>query len=209
MNSVIENTPTTSEIATIDAAAVAATAEKARELRKAARRMVEAARAADKKHERLYDPQTYITVDRIVWLMKVQDGCCYFYCGCDMTFGRGVNRLKDKDAVTLERIDSSLAHVADNCILSCMSCNRSKGHNMPFDVMRQWAVPIKQKVAKWCTSCKTVKSVTQFGRDRSTSEGLDCRCRTCNAAHCAQKYRKRKLAQIDESSPDETGSNTE
>ena len=207
MNSVVANTPTTSEIATIDAAVVAATAEKARELRKAAQAMLDGARKSDKKHERLYDPQTYITVGRIVSIMTAQYGRCYFYCGCEMLFGRGVNRQSNKDAVTLERIDSNQAHVADNCILACWSCNRSKGHNMPFDTMRLWAVPIKQKVAKWCNMCQNVKSVTQFRNDKSQSDGLRSRCKACEAIHCAQRRGKRKLAQIDESSTDE--SNTE
>ena len=209
MNSVVDNTPTMSEMATVDAAAAAATAERARELRKAAQRMVDHARGADKKHDRKYDIDSYITIDRIVWLMKVQDGCCYFYFGCDMTFGRDVNRLKDKDAVTLERIDSSIAHVTDNCILACRSCNRAKGHNMPFDTMRLWAVPIKQKIAKWCGSCQTVKAVTRFGRDKSRSDGLDWLCKACKVILNAQRYRKRKFSQIDESSTDETESDVE
>ena len=43
MTSVVANTPTTREIATIDATAVAATAERARDLRKAANEMVRGA----------------------------------------------------------------------------------------------------------------------------------------------------------------------
>ena len=121
MNSVVETTPTTSEIATEDVAVTAVIADKTRQLRKAANVMIGGARKADKKHDRLYDPMSYITADRIEWLMRAQDGCCYFYCGCDMVFGRGVNRSKNGDAVTLERIDSSQAHVADNCILACWS----------------------------------------------------------------------------------------
>ena len=197
-----------SEDATVDAAVNAATAERAHELRKAANDMVRDAKKADRKHNRLYDPRSYITADRIIWLMTVLAGCCYFYCGCDMVFGRNVNRSKNPDAVTLERIDSDLAHTADNCILACLSCNKAKGRNMHFDVMRQWAVPIKQKVAKWCSGCQTVKSLTQFGRDKSREDGLDRRCRACNTIHCVQmqRARKRRFAQIDEPSTGESES---
>ena len=173
----------------------AAIAQQARELRKAAQEMVKGAKRWDDKKGRVYDPNSYITADRIVSIMKAQDGCCYFYCGVDMVYGRGVNRVTNGDAVTLERVDSNLAHVADNCILACMSCNASKGHNMPFDVMRLWAVPIKRKEAKWCNRCKTVKPVAQFSRDKSRSDGLNHRCRACNNIHCARIHRKRKLAE--------------
>ena len=203
MNSVVDNTPVMSEIAT---EVTAATAEKARELRKAAQVMLDSARTADKKHDRLYDIESYITVDRIEWLMNAQDGCCYFYCGCEMLFGRDVNPKSNKDAVTLERIDSNQAHVADNCILACRSCNSSKRHNVPFDTMRLWAFPIKRGVAKWCNSCKTVKSVAQFGNNKARHDGLDSMCSVCRAIYNAQDRRKRKFSQIDESSPDEAGS---
>ena len=178
----------------------AAIAQQARELRKAAHAMVGNAKQADKEAKRLYEPGSYITADRIVSIMQAQDGCCYFYCGVDMVYGRGVNRVTNGDAVTLERVDSNLAHVADNCILACHSCNRAKGHNIPFDVMRLWAVPIKQKVAKWCNSCRAVKCVSQFGRDKSRSDGLNHRCRACNNIHCAlqRNARKRKLAAMEE-----------
>ena len=176
----------------------AAIAEKERELRKAAHEMVRHAKQADKDAKRLWEPNSYITADRIVSIMKAQDGCCYFYCGIDMVYGSGVNRHTNGDAVTLERVDSNLAHVADNCILACWSCNRAKGHNIPFDVMRLWAVPIKRKEAKWCNSCKTVKPVAQFSHDKSRIDGLDSRCRACNTIHCVlqRNARKRKLAEL-------------
>ena len=175
-----------------------AIAEKARELKKAANQMVMDAKKADKDRNRLYEPGSYITANRIVSIMKAQDGCCYFYCGVDMVYGSGVNRHTNGDAVTLERVDSNLAHVADNCILACSSCNRSKGDNIPFDVMRLWAVPIKQRAGKWCNSCQTIKCMAQFGRDRSASDGLNRRCRSCNTIHCArtEANKKRKLAEL-------------
>ena len=177
----------------------AAIAEKERELRKAAQEMVKGAKQADKEANRLWEPNSYITADRIVSIMKAQDGCCYFYCGVDMVYGSGVNRFTNRDAVTLERVDSNLAHVADNCILACWSCNRAKGHNIPFDVMRLWAVPIKQKAAKWCNDCRTVKCVAQFCRDKSRSDGLDRRCRACNTINSVlqRNARKRKLVAVE------------
>ena len=186
---------------TIEQASADATiAEKERELMKAAHAMVRDAMKADKDRNRLWEPNSYITADRIVSIMKAQDGCCYFYCGSDMVYGSGVNRATNGDAVTLERVGSNKAHVADNCILACWSCNKSKGHNIPFDVMRIWAVPIKQKVAKWCNSCRAVKCVSQFGRDKSRSDGLNHRCRACNTIHgvlMQRNARKRKLAEAD------------
>ena len=187
------------ERTTDHASADAAIAGKAREIRNAANDMVRLARLADVRKGRSFNEESYITADRIVSIMRAQDGCCYFYCGSDMLYGSGVNRLTNGDAVTLERVDSNQAHVADNCILACMSCNKSKGHNIPFDVMRIWAVPIKQRVAKWCNSCRTVKPVAHFGRDKSTSDGLNSRCMACNKTHCTLKRnaQKRKLAELE------------
>ena len=172
-----------------------AIAKKERDLMKAAQEMVRGAKRWDDKKGRVYDPNSYITADRIVSIMKAQDGCCYFYCGVDMVYGSGVNRIANGDAVTLERVDSNLAHVADNCILACWSCNKSKGHNIPFDVMRIWAVPIKRKEAKWCNSCRAVKCVSQFGRNKSRSDGISSRCRACHTIQSALMHRKRKLAE--------------
>ena len=79
----------------------AAIAEKERELRKAAYWMVSNAKYADKKMNRQYEPGSYITADRIVSIMKAQDGCCYFYCGIDMVYGSGMDLRTRGDAVTL------------------------------------------------------------------------------------------------------------
>ena len=97
---------------------------------------------------RRYDPKSYITADRITTTMGDLTEACFFYCGCRLLYGKDINRKTNKDAATLERLDSNVAHVADNCILACMSCNKSKGHNIPFDVMKLWAVPIKRGVVK-------------------------------------------------------------
>ena len=69
------------ERTTDQVSADAAIAEKARELRKAANRMVGNAKQADKEAKRLYEPGSYITADRIVAIMKAQDGCCYSTAG--------------------------------------------------------------------------------------------------------------------------------
>ena len=175
----------------------AAIAEKERELREAAYGMVACAKHADKKMNRRYEPGSYITVDHIVAIMKAQDGCCYFYCGVDMVYGSGVDRRTDGDAVTLERVDSNQAHVVDNCIMACSSCNASKGHNIPFDVMRMWAVQIKQKEAKWCNSCKTVKYAAQFSHNKSQRSGLSHRCKACDALVYANTRKRRKVGDDD------------
>lgn len=43
---------------------------------------------------------------------------------------------------------------------------------------------------KTCTSCKTVKLLSDFGTDRGTVDGLTCRCRACLNT-TAKAYRKR------------------
>lgn len=41
---------------------------------------------------------------------------------------------------------------------------------------------------KTCSVCKTVKHTTSFHKDKSASDGLQCRCKTCNTIVC-KKYR--------------------
>ena len=128
-------------------------AEKAHELHNAAVRMTCDARLADVRKGRPFNEESYITADRIVSIMKAQDGCCYFYCGCDMLYSGGVNRKTNDDAVTLERVDNNIAHTIDNCILACRACNTKRGHGASFDVMREFAYELKTKTYSYCAAC--------------------------------------------------------
>jgi len=43
-----------------------------------------------------------------------------------MKYGIGVNRKKNRKAITLERISSDLPHTNSNCVLICQGCNLMK-----------------------------------------------------------------------------------
>ena len=166
-------------------------AEKARELRNAAVRMTCDARLADVRKGRPFNEESYITADRIVSIMKAQDGCCYFYCGCDMLYGSGVNRKTNDDAVTLERVDNNIAHTMDNCILACRACNTKRGHGASFDVMREFAYELKTKTYSYCAACKQAKPVSFFYKDNCRISGVNSTCKVCFAA--AQRARRETL----------------
>ena len=154
-------------------------AEKARELRNAANDMVRLARIADVRKGRSFNEESYITANHIVSIMKAQDGCCYFYCGCDMLYGSGVNRKTNDDAVTLERVDNNIAHTMDNCILACRACNTKRGHGASFDVMREFAYELKTKTYSYCAACKQAKPVSFFHKDNCRISGYNSTCKVC------------------------------
>ena len=72
---------------------------------------------ADRKHNREWDPNEYITKEYIRELWDASELC--YYCGCQMQFENG----RAKDGATIERLDNTLAHIQKNVVLACRSCN--------------------------------------------------------------------------------------
>ncbi|SVA97387.1 uncharacterized protein METZ01_LOCUS150241 [marine metagenome] len=66
-----------------------------------------------------------ITTEYIKNQQKLQNNKC-LYCDCEMKYGIGVNRKKNRKAITLERISSDLPHTNSNCVLICQGCNLMK-----------------------------------------------------------------------------------
>lgn len=85
------------------------------------RGMANDAKAKDTKIRRFSITTDYITKPYIQFLMKFQEGKCY-YCKGIMEHGVGVNRVKNRKAVTLERINNSIQHFTFNCVLCCAKC---------------------------------------------------------------------------------------
>ena len=72
---------------------------------------------ADKKHKRDWTPGTYVTKGDLLALWQRSQNC--HYCKCVMQFEDG----QKKDGATIERLDNTLAHTKENCVIACRSCN--------------------------------------------------------------------------------------
>lgn len=53
------------------------------------------------------------------------------------------------------------------------------------------AVPIEIRT-RTCKKCKTVKSLTDFGKDEKAKDGHRPDCKVCHAAQAKERYRKKK-----------------
>ena len=83
--------------------------------------MSEDAKAKDARKRGFIITTDYINKDYIKYLMKFQEGKCY-HCKRIMEHGVGVNRVKNRKAVTLERINNATMHYTFNCVLCCAHC---------------------------------------------------------------------------------------
>jgi hypothetical protein len=80
---------------------------------------------ANRNEKKKFDNKTITTKKYIENQHKLQNNKC-FYCDCEMKYGIGVNRKKNSDGITLERISSKLPHTNSNCVLICQECNKMK-----------------------------------------------------------------------------------
>ena len=83
-------------------------------------------RTSDKKYDR-YDPVKFIDKCFLEGLVEDSDKKCV-YCKCDMQFLERKNNM-----CTIERIDNSIGHNKDNCVLACWGCNNERGNRHTFD----------------------------------------------------------------------------
>ena len=76
---------------------------------------------SDANKNRPWVESDYVTAEFLLKKYEEQEGAC-IWCGIEMQMR---NRQLD-DGLTIERIDNSLAHTKDNCVLACFSCNCKK-----------------------------------------------------------------------------------
>ena len=107
-------------------------------------RMVRNSRHADKRAGRAESSLEYITPGRILDMLTMQNGLCY-YCDVVMTYGLGVDRRQTREAVTIERIANDIGHVVENVVLACCNCNALRSSSRTFDEMVTYG-KIKQMI---------------------------------------------------------------
>ena len=71
----------------------------------------------DKERKRDCKLETYVTKEDLLALWERSQNC--HYCKCVMQFEDG----RKKDGATIERLDNTLAHTKENCVLACRDCN--------------------------------------------------------------------------------------
>jgi hypothetical protein len=138
--------------------------------------IVEASRIADLKKwnaEEIEDFGVYITKDRVSDLFIMQKGECFYECGAGK-MEIDCDRKKNPNAVTIERIDNAVPHVAENCVLVHNRCNK-----------------IRQDVATFNFMVKNAKVLRQHYNKRKSVDV----CKTClqplKKINCGSHYNKK------------------
>ena len=81
-------------------------------------RIVSHSKSSDRNSERGWEPDSYITVEFLTNLRKLQNNLCC-YCKYPLiTFNR-----KQHNGLTVERANNSLAHTQENSKICCHACN--------------------------------------------------------------------------------------
>ena len=84
-------------------------------------RIIRDSKTSDKKqHFRIGD--TYITAADILRMQNEQQNRCA-YCGIFLNW---LERRRNRDGLTVERLDTSRPHEVDNCCLVCKRCNSKR-----------------------------------------------------------------------------------
>ena len=75
------------------------------------------------------------------------------------------------------RRDVISLHHWENDLLGflCVSCNSRHGTSTNVNVLNV------SKNNKWCSACKTIKNIKEFGKDKAQLDGLNNNCRSCNS----------------------------
>lgn len=76
----------------------------------------------DKKLKRTFD----LTMDFLFNIYEKQHKQCFY---CKNTLNVKNCNKKNLDQVSIDRKDSTLGHIKDNCVLTCLFCNFSKSNN--------------------------------------------------------------------------------
>ena len=84
-------------------------------------KIVANSRVSDTNKKYSWDKSEYVTAKFPLNQYQLQEGICY-WCGTEMQMR---NRQLD-NGLTIERLDNSLPHTRNNCVLACYQCNCKK-----------------------------------------------------------------------------------
>jgi len=94
--------------------------------------MIKGSKQSDKKSNRTYDEDEYITEDFLneLWV-KQNEKCFYECCECKLTLEFNTN-FRNPTQISVQRLNNDIAHIKDNCVLSCLKCNVSHKEDADF-----------------------------------------------------------------------------
>jgi len=85
--------------------------------------MVSNSKYCDKKYNRTYDADNFITEDFLNELWVKQNKKCYYQdCECELILCFNKD-TRENNMITIQRLDNQIAHIKSNCVLSCYKCN--------------------------------------------------------------------------------------
>ena len=82
--------------------------------------------------KRKFNMNEYINHNELYEQYKKQKQC--IHCGAPFELILPKNN-KINCNVTVDRKDNTIAHIKNNCVLSCVECNRMKNNNKKFQVL--------------------------------------------------------------------------
>jgi hypothetical protein len=147
--------------------------------------MVYTSKNSDRKMARPFQDIDYIDEKYVLDLLKLQESYCT-YCHNRMAYGKGINRKSDLMAVTIQRIDNSIAHIKSNCVLSCALCNQ-RAQNIPHDIMKEHGSNIREEIFSYC-SCE----YHQGDRVVTCQEWSHIYCKKCAEIKSKKAYERLK-----------------
>lgn len=81
--------------------------------------MIQGSKKKDKKYNR-YDEVNFIDYVYVEGLINDCENKCY-YCKCEVQYENNIENF-----ATIERLDNSIGHIKQNCVIACRTCNFRK-----------------------------------------------------------------------------------
>tara|TARA_R110000868_G_scaffold87702_1_gene245022 strand:- start:46 stop:645 length:600 start_codon:yes stop_codon:yes gene_type:complete len=85
--------------------------------------IIRGSKESDKKNNRTYNEEDYITRVFLMSLYETQQGKCFYEnCNCEMTLDFNKS-CRTPTQISIQRLDNEIAHIKSNCVFSCFFCN--------------------------------------------------------------------------------------
>jgi len=85
----------------------------------------------DIKHNR-YDPENFIDKEFLYDLIDQSNNECV-YCKVELQFVENNNTL-----ASIERIDNTIGHTKNNCVIACLWCNNTRGYRYTHNEFHEY-----------------------------------------------------------------------
>jgi len=94
--------------------------------------MIQGSKQSDKKSNRTYNEEDFITEYFLneLWV-KQNEKCFYENCECKLTLDFNKD-FRNPTQISVQRINNDIAHIQSNCVLSCLKCNVSHKEDADF-----------------------------------------------------------------------------